>query len=417
MNKKLLVGVVLMALATLAVADGTLKTIAGDILLAPAGGTVQVGNESSPSDLAVTGDLRLNGGHRYIKTSDDLYWQPDKTGRTFNIKDTNGADKFYVYANNGKTYVAGNLGVGTTSPGQKLSVNGDISTSKLYYTTAGTDEYALHYAGGSTLLTGRTKIAVIGDSNNNDAGTSPIFSVMYGGPTTDSATERLTVLRNGNVGVGTSSPDAKLDVDGGNIRVGGTGEGLDLDRSNGGGYIRWMDGSGSSYWTLQRNSGGDNQLRLHANDRSNQKFIVSKAYNSGETLVVDTQSTRVGIGTNNPSSKLHVYDSAHVSANIEANGNYESSLYLKNSLSRWGIIVNDDWSGPLQFYRTAGAAGSSGYMMTLDKDGRVGIGTTTPETTLDINGNIKVSELGGRGNAYACIDSSGKLYRSNQPCT
>lgn len=49
-------------------------------------------------------------------------------------------------------------------------------------------------------------------------------------------------------------------------------------------------------------------------------------------------------------------------------------------------------------------------------EGRMGIGTTAPSEKLEVNGGIRVSDLAGTGNAYACIDANGKLFRSQVPC-
>ncbi|MBI5804291.1 hypothetical protein HY450_03540 [Candidatus Pacearchaeota archaeon] len=50
-------------------------------------------------------------------------------------------------------------------------------------------------------------------------------------------------------------------------------------------------------------------------------------------------------------------------------------------------------------------------------ESRVGIGITNPTEELDINGNVKISDLNGTGNAYVCVGATGKLYRSQTPCT
>ena len=49
--------------------------------------------------------------------------------------------------------------------------------------------------------------------------------------------------------------------------------------------------------------------------------------------------------------------------------------------------------------------------------GKVGINVVDPDVALEINGDIKASGLAGSGNAYACLDANGKLYRSATACS
>jgi hypothetical protein len=50
------------------------------------------------------------------------------------------------------------------------------------------------------------------------------------------------------------------------------------------------------------------------------------------------------------------------------------------------------------------------------EDGNVGIGTLTPTAKLEVSGDIRASTLAGNGTAYACVDSTGKIYRSLTAC-
>jgi len=112
----------------------------------------------------------------------------------------------------GSIYYTGNVGIGTSTPGTKLDVAGNIQAAGTLKSTGGADGYLFldGSAGGEIQFTRAgssrwafgTDVAVAGDDLN-------LYSY------TGSAV-RMTVLNsNGNVGIGTSSPGAKLHVNGG----------------------------------------------------------------------------------------------------------------------------------------------------------------------------------------------------------
>lgn len=123
-----------------------------------------------------------------------------------------------------------------------------------------------------------------------------------------------------------------------------------------------------------------------------------------DTLHVDSTNNRVGIGTAAPSAPLEISTSVNtealrLSANFTA-GNQEtyiaavdtgdSSILAAIGLGSTGGTNDND--GAITF-RTTTASSSSipGTVMIINKDGNVGIGTTTPSTTLDLNGSIKAT--------------------------
>jgi hypothetical protein len=91
----------------------------------------------------------------------------------------------------------GNVGIGTTSPTDKLHVNGVVRTEN-YYNVKGNDVY---FGSGTGLLySGSPNDAVVRSSNN-------VHLAIGGDPV-------LTVTSGGNIGIGTTTPIAKLDVEG-----------------------------------------------------------------------------------------------------------------------------------------------------------------------------------------------------------
>ena len=110
----------------------------------------------------------------------------------------------------GNTYVAGTLGVGNTAPPVKFAVNNGVvrtSTAKTYSTFIHTNDSDDYRVGLAT--------AVKGGTTANDRYVS-LEGASYR-LSTDTFTNEFDLVLNpiaGNVGIGTSTPNAKLDIQG-----------------------------------------------------------------------------------------------------------------------------------------------------------------------------------------------------------
>lgn len=139
---------------------------------------------------------------------------------------------------------------------------------------------------------------------------------------------------------------------------------------------------------------------------------------SDTTFVFDENNTRLGIGVTDPLETLHMESLSSCSIMIDSdtdsiNANATSKIILKNTGNQIGLLGINRNSNQLfnniypdtivlsNSITSGGTSGSGGSIQlvtnqlprfTILRNGNVGIGTTSPSKTLDINGTLKVSQ-------------------------
>ncbi|MCU0375092.1 MAG: hypothetical protein MUF24_07275 [Chitinophagaceae bacterium] len=183
----------------------------------------------------------------------------------------------------------------------------------------------------------------------------------------DEMSERLTISDNGMVGIGTVTPQHPLtfnSVLGDKISFwGGTGS------PTVGHY-----GIGIANSALQLYSAGPNDDIVFGHGRSGAFVENVRMKGNGN----------VGIGTNNPTSRLTVFGSNGFE---HTNGTaiLRTQLFANNLLAVVGTATNTNLS--LQANN-----GANGAEIRILNNGNVGIGTITPEVKLDVNGWSRFSQ-------------------------
>ena len=123
-------------------------------------------------------------------------------------------------------------------------------------------------------------------------------------------------------------------------------------------------------------------------------IIVGDLTVDTDTLFVDSADDRVGIGTLDPLHKLHVVggDAAIETEGaaelnvVSTDGAGDAVLGLEVNGNTWQVINDTSNSNELQM------AFNNSVAVTIETDGKVGIGTSSPDALLDVDGGIKIGD-------------------------
>ncbi|HLP18778.1 MAG TPA: hypothetical protein VK174_00680, partial [Chitinophagales bacterium] len=283
-----------------------------------------------------------------------------------------------------------------------------------------------------------------GGINGNDRA----FNVGVG-TSNGSRADGLTLLKNGNVGVSTSTPAEKLHI-AGNIRM--------VDGNQAAGKVMVSDANGTATWqniavlnvdtqNLYINGttlsiGGQNSVSLAAlgdnlgnhtasqNIQLNNNWLSNDGGNEG--LHIDNSGyTSVGIAPATPHAFLDVTGSASYPPLMVRGGTGAGQIAFSTSgssnhahvlKSRHNISTTT--GNALDFYvwnpntDAQGALGTR-HVFTIDGagKGRVGIGTLAPDTTLHVVGAIKMADGNQAAGKIMVSDANGVASWQNAAAT
>jgi hypothetical protein len=261
---------------------------------------------------------------------------------------------------------AGNVGIGTTSPGAKLQV--DVSSASGIRVN-GTGGYANILSQGGHLEFYKdstpTYAAAIGLSTPATALSNDIQFATYNG---SSWSARMTIANGGNIGIGTSSPLERITFGSSDSIIARSS-----DTTFNSGYCSRIlfnqGGTGYGYlgfYTYQGGTGGGERMRI-------------------------TESGNVGIGITVPGGKLHVVGSSYISASANTT-NIKFEGGGGNGLAFGTIDATSTYASWIQSGYVLNFVLATYNLLLQPLGGNVGVGTTSPAYKLDVGGTARVGD-------------------------
>jgi hypothetical protein len=309
-----------------------------------------------------------------------------------------GTSKFFVRAD-------GNVGIGTTSPGAKLDVQGSPSGAGNALVdltlTAATNAQALQITQANA---GGDQSAASALFKITNSGANPYFNFD----------DKFIMLKSGNVGIGTASPGELLTIEGGTIKVVSNADKFSLfedDVAEADAYFKLKNSTSdvgkfvpllhmksnatSSFYAsgivadTNSDAVGEGPVFSFMARSSNAAvanrdlFWFDNYYNDPKMVI--KANGNVGIGTTAPDTKLHIADGGWFK--IGPDGSTDADSIQLEPQGTFFRIASEE----LRFYDW-----SYGSDMVTFKDGNVGIGTTSPSQKLEVvDGNIQVTKSSG----------------------
>ncbi len=291
-------------------------------------------------------------------------------------QEVDGTANIYDYMN----FAGGNVGIGTTTPGQKLVVEGGnnvFDLARFGSSASDNSEVTIGYFDANAnngipalitasdfggLIQGGEHGHLVLGIRDNDA--TDALDIVSGGGNfmTDTTYDTLvaTFKANGNVGIGTSTPDYLLDVS--KSTVGGV---TDMrvfnedttDAASGARGIITVANASVGDPRLVLGITGIKEYSLGIDNSDGDKFKINNGSDpSAGTNYLTIDSGNVGIGTTVPKANLHVEVPGNADGfavggkNISLNTSYQTGAQLEVTLGDHQgcyvkVFITGDWSG------------------------------------------------------------------------
>ncbi|KHO48138.1 MAG: hypothetical protein QT00_C0001G0151 [archaeon GW2011_AR5] len=296
------------------------------------------------------------------------------------------------------------VGIGTTAPKAKLQIGNapdgiTAETDGFSVRSSSTaNNRAVVFEQASAVST--NEALVVGHMSST--ATTRVFGVFGGNGAADAfANYRFIVLSGGNVGIGTTSPSAGLQINTSNPTL----------RTNGSVFIDGNVGIGTtnpraalevydSALIISKPTGTDKNWRFLPSDTTAGDLAIQQSATSGgidfAAKVTFGATGSVGIGTTSPQRGLHLNGSNSVGSPEFVISNTDMVSGGRNFNIEADTTGTDFWA--LRTLTDDFIAQNTMFMSFQTGTGNIGIGTTAPSTALDIRRNGTLNLMVGNTN-------------------
>ncbi|MGI5828287.1 MAG: tail fiber domain-containing protein, partial [Patescibacteria group bacterium] len=401
--------------------DAVISSSSGNVNIGSGGGTLYLETDIQNTSANYSGNVQI---------SDNLVVTAN-TASTLTLLNNTGAGNLFDVQVDGASKLlinnSGNVGIGTTAPEFALDITGDarIGGGELYLTgissssstTAGTvyydsDDNNLYVYDGSGWVDLTTQGSAYTFTNGltESGGTAKLGGQLSELTTIDLNSNDFAFTGTGNVGIGTTAPGAKLAVSGNILGTGTLTLGSGLTGSEDALYINTGAGFSGNLWKAAINGTTIAQLTsggvLQVYDSSGTKSL--NLSHDGTDAVISSSSGNVNIGSGGGTLYLET-DIQNTSANYSGNVQISDNLVVTANTASTLTLLNNTGAGNLFDVQVDGAS-----KLLINNSGNVGIGTTDPSQTLDVEGTMRLGSLVvGSGDAFYRNATTGDIVNSS----